>query len=92
MHTTLIFTSISGFAVILAQFKVNQFRSIAWYNVALGVAAMLLQLAMFHGESTFKKVSKQRLSLFCSKDFKFFNPSEFLISLLNDYFKAVLYH
>ncbi len=75
----------------MAQFKVDQFRSIAWYNVALGVAAMVLQLAMFHGESSFKKVSKPRLSLFCSEDFKF-NPSEFLISLLNNYadtFKAV---
>ena len=43
---------ITGFPVILAQFpKTPQFRPPAWFCVAVGVALLLLQLALFHGES-----------------------------------------
>ena len=42
----------TGVAVILAQFHVNHFRSIAWYNVILGILYILLQIAIFRGEST----------------------------------------
>ena len=46
----LFYTSI-GVAAILSQFNISHFRAIAWYNVALGVAFVVLELLMFHGES-----------------------------------------
>jgi len=41
----------AGVAAILAQFPIDHFRSIGWYNVILGVLYILLQFVMFHGES-----------------------------------------
>ena len=41
----------TGFAAIIAQFHINHFRSVAWYNVIIGVGYIFLQLAMFRGES-----------------------------------------
>jgi len=41
----------TGVAAILSQFNISHFRSIAWYNVALGVSFILLEFLMFHGES-----------------------------------------
>ena len=42
-----------GFPAILAQFpETPQFRSAGWFCVAAGVAVLLLQLALFHGECT----------------------------------------
>ena len=39
--------------MIFAQFHaVNQFRSIAWYNVAAGAVLIALQIVMFQGESS----------------------------------------
>ena len=44
---------ILGAAVIFAQFHtVNQFRSIAWYNVAAGAALIAVQVVMFQGENS----------------------------------------
>ena len=40
----------TGIAAILAQFP-NHFRSIAWFNVILGVGCAFLQLVMLRGES-----------------------------------------
>ena len=44
-----------GVAVIFAQFSINQFRSIAWYNVAVGLAVIVTQLLIFRGESSCHK-------------------------------------
>ena len=41
----------TGFAAIIAQFHINHFRSVAWYNVVIGIGYIFLQLAMFRGES-----------------------------------------
>ena len=49
----ILYNNILGAAVIFAQFHtVNQFRSIAWYNVAAGVVLIALQVVMFQGESS----------------------------------------
>ena len=41
-----------GAAVIFAQFQsVDQFRAIGWYNVAWGVALLILLIFTFRGES-----------------------------------------
>ena len=42
---------LTGAVVILAQFHINHFRSIAWYNVIIGIGYILLQIIMFRGES-----------------------------------------
>jgi len=40
-----------GTATIFALFPyVDQFRAIGWFNVAYGVAAIILQVLLFHGE------------------------------------------
>ena len=41
----------TGATIILAQFHINHFRSIAWYNVILGICYVFLQIVMFQGES-----------------------------------------
>ena len=41
----------TGVAAIIAQFRINHFRSVAWYNVVIGIGYIFLQLAMFRGES-----------------------------------------
>ena len=46
-----IFRIPTGVAAILAQFP-NHFRSIAWFNVILGVGYIFLQLVMLRGESS----------------------------------------
>lgn len=43
-------------AVIFAQFPINQFRSIAWYNVAVGLGILVTQIFIFRGESSCKKL------------------------------------
>ena len=50
---------LTGVATIFAQFDIDQFRSIAWYNVAAGVALIILQLVIFHGESSCHHKVKQ---------------------------------
>lgn len=46
-----------GAAVIFAQFKsINQFTAIGWFNVAYGLAALILLVVMFRGEMKWKKV------------------------------------
>ena len=49
----------TGIAAVFAQFKIDQFRSIAWYNVAIGVALIILQLTIFHGESNCNKLPQR---------------------------------
>ncbi len=47
----------AGAAVIFAQFEyINQFKAIGWFNVAYGVAALLLLVVMFRGEMKWKRV------------------------------------
>ena len=45
-----VFAISTGVAAILAQFP-NHFRSIAWFNVILGIGYIFLQLVMLRGES-----------------------------------------
>lgn len=45
---------------MFAQFQIDQFRSIAWYNVALGVALIVLLFVIFHGESNCNKLPQRR--------------------------------
>ena len=49
---------IKGINVIIAQFPINQFRSIGWYNVALGIAVIFTQVLIFKGEGKCKRNSK----------------------------------
>ena len=45
----------TGFPLIMAQFPSSpQFRTAGWFCVATGVAILLLQLLMFHGECAWK--------------------------------------
>ena len=47
----------TGAAVIFAQFKsINQFTAIGWFNVAYGLASLILLIVMFRGEMEWKKV------------------------------------
>ena len=48
-----------GITTVFAQFNINQFRAIAWFNVAVGLAYIVLQLVMFHGEGSFRKVKRR---------------------------------
>lgn len=41
--------------MIFSQFDISQFRSIAWFNTAAGLAFVVLQLVMFQGESKCRK-------------------------------------
>ena len=41
--------------MIFSQFDISQFRSIAWFNAAAGLAFVVLQLVMFRGESKCRK-------------------------------------
>ena len=59
-----------GAAAVFAQFQIDQFRSIAWYNVAFGVLFMALQIILFRGESTFKTAKRCQL---CQSQLR--NPS-----------------
>ena len=41
--------------MLITLIDVDQFRSIAWFNLALGLAFIILQLLLFRGESDCKK-------------------------------------
>ena len=51
---------VQGAAVVFAQYPIDQFRSIAWYNMGFGVALLIMQVIIFRGESSFKKISQCR--------------------------------
>lgn len=55
-----------GATVIFAQFQISQFRSIAWFNVAVGIAFVILHILIFHGESSCKKITQCRF--ICQKE------------------------
>lgn len=55
----------TGAAALFAQFQIDQFRSIAWYNTVFGVLFIVLQIILFHGESTCK--TRRRCQLCHSK-------------------------
>ena len=46
----------TGATVVFAQFPISQFRAIAWFNVAVGLLFILLQLILFRGESKCTKL------------------------------------
>ena len=45
-----------GVAVLFANLKIDQFHSIAWFNVANGVAQLFLFVLLFRGESSCNKI------------------------------------
>ena len=68
-----------GAAIMFAQFDINQFRAIVWFNVAAGVAFIVLQLLMFHGEVGWNY--KMRKQCAFTKADRFWNsPFELFIS------------
>ena len=64
----------TGFPVILAQFPdTPQFRPAGWFCVAFGVALLLLQLVIFHGECSWYGIQSKcdkKLSSFEIKEMK----------------------
>ena len=46
-----------GIGVLLSHLPIEQYRSIAWFNVACGVVVLLLFIFLFQGESSWKDVS-----------------------------------
>ena len=58
MVIVMIFHCIIGINAIIAQFPVNQFRFIGWYNVAVGIAVIVTQVLIFKGEGKCKRNSK----------------------------------
>lgn len=40
----------TGFPILLANFDVHHFRVVGWFNAAVGVTLILLEVMMFHGE------------------------------------------
>ena len=55
-----------GATVIFAQFTINQFRSIAWFNAAMGVVIILIQILMFKGEMRCNRYAKQSCCRTCT--------------------------
>lgn len=55
--------TLTGATVVFAQFPISQFRAIAWFNVAVGLLFILLQLLLFQGESQCTKLP--RISCWC---------------------------
>ena len=47
-----------GVTVLFSYLKIEQFHSIAWFNVAFGIAQLLLFLLLFRGESSCTKVKQ----------------------------------
>ena len=78
-----------GFPAILAQFpETPQFRPVGWFCVAAGVALLLLQLLLFHGECAwncsgigqahtkfYRKLQPQPDKTFCDRFFQIFVSS-----------------
>ena len=50
---------------------ITQFRAIAWFNVALGMTCIVLQLLMLRGESDCKKCDTRCANCRCGKEEKF---------------------
>ena len=47
-----------GVAVLFSYLKIEQFHSIAWFNVAFGIAQLFLFIFLFRGESSCKKIKQ----------------------------------
>ena len=66
---------------MFSQFDIDQFRSIAWFNVAFGVAYTMLLVIMFHGESKCQINSRRKELCFMVNPRHFsINPLEIIIS------------
>ena len=48
--------------MLITLIDIDQFRSIAWFNLALGLAFIVLQLLLFRGESDCKKCNVKHKS------------------------------
>ena len=51
-----LYVHLAGAAVVVAQFPIRQFRMIGWTNASVGVAALLIQVVIFHEQSWCEKV------------------------------------
>ncbi len=60
----------AGAAVIFAQFPIDQFRAIAWYNVVMGTVLLLLQLVLFRGEADCHVWSRVKNSCHCLEEIR----------------------
>ena len=60
----------TGAAVIFAQFPIDQFRAIAWYNIVMGTVLLLLQLVLFRGEAGCRGWSQIKTSCHCPEEVK----------------------
>ena len=45
----------TGVPLLITLFNISQFRSVAWFNVAVGMTFIVLQFLMLRGESKWKK-------------------------------------
>ena len=52
--------------MIFAQFTINQSRSIAWFNVAMGVVVILIQVLTFKGEMRCNRCTEQSSGKTCT--------------------------
>ncbi len=52
--------------MLFAQYPIDQFRAIAWYNVAMGTSLLVLQLFLFRGEGSCKRPSEMKGVWQCS--------------------------
>ena len=57
----------AGVPLLITLLDVNPFRAIAWFNVMVGVASIVLQLLMLRGESEFKKCDMRCAKSRCGK-------------------------
>ena len=77
---------IVGVAVLLSHLPIEQYRSIAWFNMACGVTVLLLFMFFFRGESSWENVSNITKMCRCScqckteKDIKFGSLQIFISS------------
>ncbi len=68
----------AGAALVFAQFPIDQFRAIAWYNVSFGVFFLIIELFIFRGES---KCHRRKISCNCQrKDIPKLTPLSVFVS------------
>jgi len=73
----------TGVAVLFSHLPIEQYRSIAWFNVALGLVAVSLFIVLFRGESSWKKISGTMYSVSQEVQIlKLFRPLQVFISFI----------
>lgn len=74
----------TGATVAFSQFDINQFRAIAWFNVAAGLGFVILLLVIFRGESGCTEVPQLGLRFYnmCGSQRPKVTCSDVVVSLL----------